>query len=197
MKNMNKVLLTAAMVVASTFALANGDKPYVRVERSGAKSFAVIAHSTTEEGAQIKLRTENGSTLYSATIQNGQDFGKRLELNNLPEGNYALEVESRGSFVSTPIEIKNDSAFANLKDQVTVLKPVICQNGQKVDIIMPNDTEAIALVTIYDSQNRKLKSETANNMKTTRFDMTKLAAGTYTLRVETKGKSFMQSVSIK
>lgn len=197
MRNLNKFMLTATMVVASTLALANNDKPYVKVERSGAKAFAVITSGDAIAQTQIRLKSENGSTLYNATSQVGENFGKRLDLNNLPTGNYALEVENRGSFTTTPIQVKPDSAFVTREDQVTILKPVICQNGEKVDIIMPSEAEAVALVTIYDNKNRKLSSEKVSNMKTTRFDLTNLEAGTYTLRVETEGKFFMQSVSIK
>lgn len=190
-------MLTAAMVVASTFAFANNSKPYIKVERSGAKAFAIIVGGHESEMTQIKLRLENGSTLYSASAKNGQDFGKRLDLNNLTEGNYSLEVENKEGFISTPIVIAKDSAFINAEDQVKIIKPVICQNGEKVDIIMPNEAQSDALVTIYDSQNRKLKAEKVTKEQTTRFDLTALEAGTYTLRVETKGKFFMQSVSIK
>lgn len=197
MRNLNKFMLTAAMVVASTFAFANDSKPYFKVERSGAKAFAVIVGGHESELTQIKLSLENGSTLYSASAKNGQDFGKRLDLNNLTDGTYALEVENKERFISTPIVITKDSAFVNAEDQVTIIKPVICQNGEKVDIIMPNEAQADALVTIYDSQNRKLKAEKVSKEQTTRFDLTALEAGTYTLRVETKGKFFMQSVSIK
>lgn len=197
MRNLNKFMLTAAMVVASTLALANNGEPYVKVERSGAKAFAIIVGGHESELTQIKLRLENGSTLYSASAKNGQDFGKRLDLNNLTEGIYSLEVENKERFISTPIVIAKDSAFVNAEDQVTIIKPVICQNGEKVDIIMPNEAQADALVTIYDSQNRKLKAEKVTKEQTTRFDLTALEAGTYTLRVETKGKFFMQSVSIK
>lgn len=197
MKNMNKVLLTAAMVVASTFALANDDKPYVKVERSGAKEFAVITCSDAVAETQIKLRSENGLTLYSASTQVGERFGKRLDLNDLPAGSYALEVENHESFTSTPIMIKQDSAFVNDADQVTILKPVISQNGQKLDIVLPGDQEAQALVTIYDGQNNKLISESISGDILKRFDLSRLEKGAYTLKVATKGKNFMQSVSVK
>ena len=197
MRNLNKFMLTAAMVVASTLSLANNGKPYVKVERSGAKAFAVIIGGHESDHTQIKLKLENGSILYSASAKNGQDFGKRLDMNNLLAGNYALEIENKESFISTPIVITNDSAFVNVADQVTIMKPVICQNGEKLDIIMPNESEAFAFVTIFDNENRKLKTERVTSYKTTRFDLTALEAGTYTLKVETKGKLFMQSVSIK
>ncbi len=197
MKNLNKVLLTAAMVVVSTFALANDDKPNVKVERSGAKSFAVIAYDMGETQTQIQLKSESGSTLYNAVSSNGQHFAKRLDLNTLPSGNYALEVENNGSFTSTPIVIANDSAFVNLADQVTIIKPVICQNGEKLDIILPDEAEAAALVTIYDAQNRKIATESLIGNELKRFDLSQLEKGAYTFKVETKGKNFMQSVSVK
>ncbi len=197
MKNLNKVLLTAAMVVVSTFAIANDEKPNVKVERSGAKSFAVIAYGMGETKTQIQLKSENGSTLYNATSLNGQNFAKRLELSTLPAGNYALEVENNGSFTSTPIVIADDSAFVNLADQVTVMKPVIRQIGEKLDIVLPEEVEAVALVTIYDAENRKIASESLTGSVLKRFDLSKLEKGAYTFKVATKGKNFMQSVSVK
>lgn len=197
MKNVNKVLLTAAMVVVSTFALASDDKPNVKVKRSGDKSFAVIAYGMGATKTQVQLKSENGSTLYSATSLNGQNFAKRLALEGLASGNYSLEVENKGSFTSTPIVIADDSAFVNLADQVTVMKPVICQNGEKLDIIIPEAIEAVALVTIYDGQNRKIATESLAGNILKRFDLSKLESGAYTFKVETKGKNFIQSVSVK
>ena len=191
------MLLTAAMVVASTFALANDDKPSVKVERSGAKAFAVIACGNANAETQIKLRSENGSTLYSASAQIGESYGKRLDLNNLPAGSYSLEVENRESFISTPILINQDSAYVVAEDQVTIMKPVISQTGEMLDIILPNEADAAALITIYDAENRKLASESLTTEGLKRFNLTKLEKGAYTLKVETKGKYFMQSVSIK
>ena len=171
MKNLNKMLLTAAMVVASTFALANDDKPNVKVERSGAKSFAVIACGNANVETQIKLRSENGSTLYSASTQVGESFGKRLDLNNLPAGTYALEVENREEFISTPITISEDSAFVNSADQVAIVKPVISQTGEMLDIILPEEADAAALISIYDAENRKLASESLTKEGLKRFNL--------------------------
>jgi hypothetical protein len=197
MKNLNKVLLTAMMVVVSTFALANDDKPNVKVERSGAKSFAVIAYDMGETPTQIQLKSQNGTALYTAVNTNGQHFAKRLDLNTLPSGHYSLEVENKESFTSTTIVIAKDSAFVNVADQVTIIKPIICQNGEKLDVILPSEADAVALITIYDNQNRKIASESLSGQPLKRFDLSLLEKGAYTLRVETKGKKFMQSVSIK
>jgi len=196
MRNLNKILLAAAMVVASTFALANDVKPNVKVERSGAKAFAVIACGNNAE-TQIKLISENGSTIYSASSQTGESFGKRLDLNNLPAGMYALEVENRETYSSTPIKIGQDSAFVNAEEQITIIKPVINQNGEKIDIILPEDADAVTMISIYDAENRRLVKEALSTEGLKRFDLSKLEKGAYTVRFQTKGKYFMQSVSIK
>ena len=80
---------------------------------------------------------------------------------------------------------------------MTIIKPVICQNGEKLDIILPDEAEAAALVTIYDAQNRKIATESLIGNKLKRFDLSQLERGAYTFKVKTKGKNFMQSVSIK
>ncbi|OEK02225.1 hypothetical protein BFP97_12165 [Roseivirga sp. 4D4] len=197
MKTMRKVLLTAVMVMASTFVIANDTKPSVNVEKVGMKSVVVSTKGLGEATAHIQLKDENGSVLYSAQTIKGQKFAKRFDLTALEAGNYTIEVENEMSFTATPLSINADSAWITSEDQVTIVKPVIRQNGEKLDIILPTDNNEEVSITIFDSNFRKLTSESFGGEALKRFDLSKLEQGSYTVKMRTNGRNFVQSVSIK
>lgn len=194
---MRKVLLTAVMVMASTFVIANDTKPSVKVEKVGMKSVVVSTKGLGEATAHIQLKDENGSVLYSAQSEKGQKFAKRFDLAALEAGNYTIEVENELSFTATPLSINADSAWINGDDQITIIKPVIRQNGEKLDIILPTENNNEVSITIFDSNFRKLTSESFNGEALKRFDLSKLKQGSYTVKMRTSGRNFVQSVSIK
>lgn len=197
MKTMRKVLLTAVMVMASTLVIANDTKPSVKVEKVGMKSVVVSTKGLGEATAHIQLKDENGSVLYSAQSEKGQKFAKRFDLAALEAGNYTIEVENELSFTATPISINADSAWVNADDQITIIKPVIRQNGEKLDIIVPTENNNEVSITIFDSNFRKLTSESFSGEALKRFDLSKLKQGSYTVKMRTSGRNFVQSVSIK
>lgn len=197
MKTMRKVLLTAVMVMASTFVIANDTKPSVKVEKVGMKSVVVSTKGLGEATAHIQLKDENGSVLYSAQSEKGQKFAKRFDLAALETGNYTIEVENELSFTATPLSINADSAWINADDQITIIKPVIRQNGEKLDIILPTENNNEVSITIFDSNFRKLTSESFSGEALKRFDLSKLEQGSYTVKMRTSGRNFVQSVSIK
>ena len=195
MKTMRN-LLTIMMVMVSTFVFANDNDPKVKVERVNAKSIAISISGLEADKTQVQLKSEEGSILYKAS-SNTEKFAKRLDLNALPTGNYALEVENDNTFTSTPVVIAEDSAYVNVADQVTIVKPVVLMNGASLDVILPSEAAAEVLVTILDRDMNKLAIQPINGESLKRFDLSKLTAGSYTVKMETKGKSFVQSVSLK
>ena len=193
MKTMRN-LLTIMMVMVSTFVFAN-DNLTVKVERVNAKSIAVSISGMEAIKTQVQLKSENGSILYKASANN-ENFAQRLDLNALPTGSYSLEVENSQSFTTTPFVIATDSAFVNVADQVTIIKPVILMNGRSLDVVLPSEEAAAVLVTIFDKDMNKLATEPIKGESLKRFDLSKLGSGSYTVKMETKGKSFIQSVSL-
>ena len=194
MKTMKKSMLTAVMIMVSTFALANDNKPAVKIEKTGVKTFAVIAYGLNEGETEIAFRDQDGRILYSSTLKGGERYAKKLDLNNLPNGKYVLEVENKATFTATPLEVNAFTAIAQFDGQVSILKPLVHQKGGKLDVILP--TEVQADVTIYDNNARKIATETVAGSSLKRFDLSRLEKGDYTVMVKTGGRNFIQSVSL-
>lgn len=196
MKTMKKVMLTIMTVMISTLVIANENRPTVKVENVTAKSIAVIAYDFGGEKTGIQLRSANGQVFYTETINSGENFGKKLELSAVPNGEYTLEVENANSYTAIPVIINNDSAVAKLADKVTIVKPKLSIVGDKMNVIIADQQTDEVWISIYDVNANRLALEKVSSSDTKRFDLSKLAAGNYTVHMSTRGKKFVQSLSL-
>lgn len=198
MKTMRKSLLIAMMVMATAVVFANGNKPNVKVEKVGTKMVALQASQLGTSETQVQLKDENGLILHKVVLNNNENVNKRFDLTSLPAGNYDLEVENDASFTTTPIEVTASAAFVLEADQVMIIKPVVRQNGDMLDIIMPSEDSASVSVTIFNNNLKPVFRETvAGSTEMRRYDLSKLGKGGYRIKVRAQGKEFIQFVALK
>lgn len=196
MKTMKKVMLTIMMVMISTLVIANDNEPTVKVENVRAKSIAVIAYDLGGVKTDIQLRSATGKVLYTETVKSGQNFGKKLELSAIPNGEYTLEVENAESYTAIPVVLNTDSARAKVADKVTIVKPQVNVIGDKMNVFVDEKQNEEVWVSIYDVDANRLVFKKITNDKGVRFDLSKLDAGNYTVHMSTRGKKFVQSLSL-
>ena len=198
MKTLKRSLLIAMMVMATAVVFANGDKPNVKVENVGPKMVAVQASQLGSSQTQVQLKDENGLVLHKVVLNNNEKVNKRFDLTSLPAGNYDLEVENETSFTTTPIEVTASAAFVLDADQVTIIKPVVRQNGNLLDIILPSEDSASVSVTIFNNDLKPVFRDTVEGTaELKRYDLSKLGKGGYRIKMRAQGREFIQFVALK
>ncbi len=198
MRTFRKSVLIAMMVMVAALSFANGNKPNVKVEKVGAKTVALYASGLGTSKTQVQLRDENGLILHQMVSDNNEKVAKRFDLNALPAGNYSIEIENETSFSATPVQVTADEATVNTADQVVIVKPVVRQNGDVLDVIMPSEDTTAVSVIIYDSNLNPVYRETvAGTTELRRYDLSKLGKGAYRVKVSAQGKDFIQFVALK
>lgn len=198
MKSLNKVMLIAIMVMASTMSFANGDKPNVKVQTVGAKTIALTASGFGTSETQIKLRDEKGSILHIERILGKNEYSKKFDLNSLRVGTYYIEVENETSFSTMSIEVSSVATNVLEDSKVVIMKPIIRRNGDLLDILLPNENTNDVVVSIYDSNfNRVFKETVLQSKDVRRYNLSQLAQGGYSIKMNTGGKEFIQFVAVK
>lgn len=198
MRTFRKSVLIAMMVMVAALSFANGNKPNVKVEKVGAKTIALYASGLGASKTQVQLRDENGLILHQMVSDNNEKVAKRFDLNALPAGNYAIEIENETSFSTTPVKVTALEATVNSADQVVIVKPVVRQNGDVLDVIMPSEDTTAVSVIIYDSNLNPVYRETvAGTTELRRYDLSKLGKGAYRVKMSAQGKDFIQFVALK
>jgi len=188
-------MLTIVMVMISTLAIAN-DKPTVKVKNAEAKTIAVVAYGYGVAKTDITLKSGNGRVFYKETMSNGENFAKRLDLSQMPNGEYTLEVENNDTFTAVPVIVENTSAVVKANDEVTIVKPTLRVVGDRLDIAIAGNYAKDVWVSIFDNDSNRLVFEKVSTEKMKRFDLSKLNRGRYTVYMSTEGKNFVQSVSL-
>lgn len=198
MRTFRKSVLIAMMVMVAALSFANGNKPNVKVEKVGVKTIALYASGLGASKTQVQLRDENGLILHQMVSDNNEKVAKRFDLNALPAGNYSIEIENETSFSATPVKVTADEATVNTADQVVIVKPVVRQNGDVLDLIMPSEDTTAVSVIIYDSNLNPVYRETvAGTTELRRYDLSKLGKGAYRVKMSAQGKDFIQFVALK
>lgn len=198
MKTLRKSLLTAMMVMVTALGFANGNKPNVKVETVGAKTIALYASGLGTSRTQVQLKDENGSVLHQMVSHKNVSVTKKFDLASLPAGSYFIEVENETSFSAVPVEITENEAHVMSADQVVIIKPVVRQNGDMLDIIMPGEDTARVSVTIYDGNFKAVYKETVeSNVEMRRYDLSNLGKGGYRIKMQAQGKEFIQFVALR
>lgn len=196
MRNMKKVMLTIVMVMISTLAIAN-DKPTVKVKSVEAKTIAVVAYGYGAVKTDITLKSGNGRVFYKETVSDGINYAKRLDMSEMPNGEYTLEVENNNTFTAIPVIVENASTVIKNADEVTIVKPTISVVGDKLNVAFADQVTKEVWVSIFDNDSNRLAFEKVSADHLKRFDLSKLDNGQYTVRMSTEGKNFIQSLSLK
>jgi hypothetical protein len=197
MRTLRKSMLIAMMVMVTALSFANGNKPNVKVEKVGAKTVALYASGLGTSKTQVQLKDEKGQILHQMVSDNNEKLAKKFDLNALPAGNYTLEVENKTSFSTTPVKVSTEGVTVISADQVMIVKPVIRQNGNKLDIIMPGEDMSAVSVVIYNENYDTLYKETLNgSTELRRYDLSQLEKGSYSIKMSAQGKDFIQFVAL-
>lgn len=109
---MKKMIKNSFVVVALVFLSSSvfaGD-PYVRVKQKGSKEFFLFIgeKDISKDGMVITLKSQRGRKLYNETLKNQLDYAKVYNLNELPKGQYVLNIKGDTEVKAWTLEISRE-----------------------------------------------------------------------------------------
>jgi hypothetical protein len=172
----------------------NGIKKLLELSKKG-----LAFHGGTKEEVKtdITLKSGNGRVFYRETVKGGENYAKRLDMSEMPNGEYTLEIENKNSFTAIPVKLELNTAVVNSKDEVTIVKPTLNVVGDKLNVAFADQNTEEVWVSIFDNNSNRLAYEKISTENRKRFDLSRLEKGDYTVLMFTKGKKFIQSVSLE
>ncbi|MEM1321907.1 MAG: T9SS type A sorting domain-containing protein [Bacteroidota bacterium] len=199
MKSLIKMLwvLTLALTINPLFASDND--PSWKLEPMGAKSFAVYLDFPVECTAHIRIKDTKGITVLKKRYRNVTNLSRKINLVNLPDGTYFVEVEDRMKIHAFTIEMAGERLNIKRRPEKDYFKPLFVQKGKYVDMCMLLLPEKEATVSVFSSEGRLVMQQFIKDQNTIekRFNVSGLQKGTYSFVVSTGEKTFAQSLSIK
>ena len=125
---MKKLILTAVAVfaVASTSMFATPTNDYddiiVNVKKVDNKSIRLLMANLEQETTKITIDNQRGTNYYTNYVRNHNGFKQKINLENLPNGRYYLNVSRNGEKISYLLKVTNDGLlyskpFTDKKDE--------------------------------------------------------------------------------
>ena len=199
MKSLIKMFWALALALAINPLFANDNNPGLELEPTGAKSFAVHLEVPVKCTAYIRIEDTEGMMLLNERFRNVTSLSKKINLANLPEGTYFVEVEDRIKTQAFTISMTDGELSIERRPEKDYFKPLFVQKGKYVDMCMLLLPDKYATVCIFSNDGKMLLQEVVHNQASVekRFNVSNMERGTYHFVVSAAGKTITQAVNIR
>jgi hypothetical protein len=199
MKSLIKILLLGALLSGFNELHAGNCSTVTKIEHAGAKSIAVYMEFPVATNAYLTVRDQTGALIFSEVYRDITVFAKKIDLANLPEGSYSLEVEGPQKIHVYGVRLSADQLLIEGGKPKVIYKPAFVQRGNFMDITMLLLDEPSATVKIFAPDGELLKTQVFENTKSLqkRYDLSQLPPGTYSFVVSAGEKTFTQYLTVR
>lgn len=199
MKVMIKCVLTFSCCMAfAVNILSAATFPSIEITKANyEKKISFSAEGITGK-ATLNLLDKAGVNLYTQLIADQSNYAKILDIEALPDGNYVIEFVTETNEVLQPFVIKSDRIQLFTADQTIRFVPIVKQTEQFFDLSFSNDQIGTIEIEINRANGSLVHEERVKNVLKVerRFDMSKMEAGTYIVKVATSAKTYYREVQL-
>jgi len=111
MKKINRIIATFIIVIsAATFAFGSkieNEGKSLEVIKWENRLYKIIYHQKSDQKITLTVKDQANFVLYTESSKAENGFEKFLDLSQLPNGNYMVEIQSGEGFIYKEIEITN------------------------------------------------------------------------------------------
>lgn len=199
-KLMNVSLIAIFFVATQAFAakpIFLGGKTVLNLDtKLASKSVEVSLKEINRQGISIKLYDKNHALLLSEQVAS-KNYSKRFNLQNLESGSYELVFEDQLQITTQKLDLEQDGAVVDTESTTTFYKPQFKLNNNRLDINCFVGGKDV-VVTITDEDGNAIFADKYSNLVVleNRYNLEKLARGTYFVQANIGGKSFDYSVKL-
>ena len=196
MKNLKIRLSIICLLLSINFAQAD-HLIDLRIISSNNYSF-IIQLSDIKYNAKCLLLNQQGVVLYQEDIASAEIFQRSLNLMELPDGTYELQIEDDYKTESTSLTKINGKVSAANQMKTTSFKPQIILKDTHLNISLLALNNEKLTVSILD-EDRNIISE--NNLSGSvnlgqAYDLSHLNPGHYTVQLYTNGKVYDRLITL-
>lgn len=198
MKNSIKKIMFIACLAVTLIGKANtnNDLDYAIEVLNDLK--VKVTYNHVKKGQLLSIKDQDGTLVYSEKVSENGRLVKVLDLSNLENGNYNIELEKDFRILVNPIKVENNKlVFDETLDKV-VFKPVV---RNKEDLLLISkltfDNNPLQLSIYYEDE--LIYSESIKEKATIikrAYRLEKEIEGTYKVVLNSNNRSYTHNFSI-
>ena len=152
----------------------------------------IIKLSDIKYPAKCLLLDQNGVVLYQEDIASAEIFQRSLNLRELPDGAYELQIEDEYKTESTSLTKINGKVSAANQIKTTSFKPQIMLKDTQLKIsLLALNNEKLTVSILDDDRNIISENKLSGSVNLVQaYDLSLLKPGHYTVQLYTNGKAY-------
>jgi hypothetical protein len=162
------------------------------------KAFALYMNSQVKQAIDIRIQDKSGYILWEDNFQAKGKVTKRFSFDKLPDGNYFARVSDHFKTIIQPFTVRGGTVNIVEKDRTIRYKPVISQDGRRLDINWFTAGEKVS-IRLTDLEGNVLWQEQQREGTTLhkRYNLDQIPAGTYILNMFSRNAQHFQEIICK
>jgi hypothetical protein len=169
----------------------------LRILSSNNSSF-IIQLSDIKYDTKCLLKNQQGVILYKEDIARTQIFQRSLNLIELPDGTYELQIEDDYKTETTSLTKSNGKVMAANQIKITTFKPQIVLKDTQLNVsLLALNNEKLTVSILDENQNIILEKKLSGSVNLGQsYDLSQLNAGDYTIQLYTNGKVYDKLITL-
>jgi hypothetical protein len=169
----------------------------LRILSSNNSSF-IIQLSDIKYDTKCLLKNQQGVILYKEDIARAQIFQRSLNLIELPDGTYELQIEDDYKTETTSLTKSNGKVMAANQIKITTFKPQIVLKDTQLNVsLLALNNEKLTVSILDENQNIISEKKLSGSVNLGQsYDLSQLNAGNYTIQLYTNGKVYDKLITL-
>jgi hypothetical protein len=169
----------------------------LRILSSNNSSF-IIQLSDIKYDTKCLLKNQQGVILYKEDIARAQIFQRSLNLIELPDGTYELQIEDDYKTETTSLTKSNGKVMAANQIKITTFKPQIVLKDTQLNVsLLALNNEKLTVSILDENQNIISEKKLSGSVNLGQaYDLSQLNPGHYTVQLYTNGKVYDRLITL-
>jgi hypothetical protein len=159
----------------------------------------IIQLSDIKYDTKCLLLNQQGKILYKENIAGTGVFQRSIDLAELPDGAYEVQVEDEYKIVTTTLTKSNGKVIPSNENKNIAFKPQVTLKDTQLNVsLLALNDEKLAISIIDEEQNIISEKKLSGSINLGQsFDLSQLNSGYYTIQLSANGKIYNKLISLK
>ncbi len=193
MRNTFKTIALLAVLFTTVMVSAKD----LNITADSTEQSLVFEMEAAKQSTTIRIMDSRLQEIYGDVIAAGTPYFKKFDVSNLISGNYTVSIEDNLKRINYSVTINGDTLEISKPKRTN--KPVFRKKGDRIYVNLLNlDLEDIA-IAVYDSEGRRLFSETnnADQIVQKAFNFEDAKNDSYTVMVRDASHTYYEEIVVK
>lgn len=157
-----------------------------------------VEFEIVKKGSVLSIKDEYGQTLYKERIKVNGSFSQTFDLSNLPDAKYHFELNDEHEIKIMPFMVSGSVAMFITNEESVISKPIIRVEENYIHITNNRPDNQNMNVKVYYEGSDLAFEESLKDIKMMNrtYDFSSSLRGSYTIVLETGGKTFVDYIKI-